>query len=948
MLRVVAFLYSLAVEPIEYILETAFCYFRSFFSGQASIPMAIVAVSLLVNLLTLPIYNAADAKQLEERNLQKKLSRGIAHIKAAFKGDERFLMLSEYYRQNHYSPLYALRSSLSILVQVPFFVAAYHFLSNCPELAGVSLGPIGDLKEPDALLPIGSLRLNLLPILMTAINIVSGAIYTRSAPVREKVQVYGLALVFLVLLYGSPSGLVFYWTLNNLFSLAKNFIQGRRNPRSWIKTLFCLALVAFCLYMAFFKPRAHLYKKFVLYAVTLAVCLLCIFSGRVKAWLARVLMQGRGIAEHDIKLFDRIFVTSCLGLFLLIGSAIPLSVLGSDPDAFSFLEGYSSPFRLFWPTFIKAAGLILLWPLFIYSLSEVKERKIMSVLSGLMFVSALLNFYTFSGDYGILSDLLVYERDDVFSTGVGVKFLNLLVLALVAVLVCVTMQKKLRKILLFIVIVLNIAVAGHALVEAGRTKRGYDIALSIVRRNEANSSVEDMEPIFTLSRTGKNVFCIMLDKATGAYLEECFREDPKLYEQYEGFVFYPNTVSYSYGTLAGFPGLYGGYEYVPAVMNQRKDVSMHDKLEEATSLLPRIFSRNGYSSVMTDIPPATLSTTKVDAYFMDKFPENIKSFVTERVYEKSWRKEHGFGVSNFQLEIDRKRFLSYSVLRACPNFLRTKMYADGSYLISYYELDNVAVAKKLQGVGESIWEASLDGTIGSYSALDYLPQLTKIVDGGDNFVFMQNQLTHRPNVLQVPEYVPVSEVTQTSSSIYAADKYYYVNMAALKLLGEWLNYLKENSAYDNTRIIISADHGSPELINKDYSCLPRGELTCLLLVKDFGSTGKLKIDDSFMTNADVPSIAVNGLISDPVNPATGNDITSFSLKSPVYGEYTDWIKALKNPNSDSFSIDEDSWYFVHDDIFKAENWGKPSSSEVYEETRKALEAQNIGFVGGGK
>jgi hypothetical protein len=36
---------------------------------------------------------------------------------------------------------------------------------------------------------------------MTLINIVSGAIYTKGFPLREKVQLYLMALIFLVLLY---------------------------------------------------------------------------------------------------------------------------------------------------------------------------------------------------------------------------------------------------------------------------------------------------------------------------------------------------------------------------------------------------------------------------------------------------------------------------------------------------------------------------------------------------------------------------------------------------------------------------------------------------------------------------------------------------------------------------------------------------------------------------
>lgn len=942
MLPVLGFLYSLTVEPIEYILETAFCYFRAFFSGRASIPMAITAVSLLVNLLTLPIYNAADARQLEERELQKKMGRGVAHIKAAFSGDERFLMLSEYYRQNHYSPLYALRGSLSILIQIPFFMAAYNFLSGCQALAGVSLGPIQNLLEPDSLVDIGKFHLNLLPVLMTTINLLSGAIYTKSAPVREKVQVYGLALLFLVLLYGSPSGLVFYWTLNNIFSLAKNFIQGRRNPARWVMSLCCLALTALCLYMAFFKPRAHLYKKLVLYAFTLVVCLSCFLWGRLRQWALRLPLPARQAGMPDARGLDRLFMLSCVGLALLVGSTVPLSVLGSDPLAFSFLEGDSSPFRMYWPTLAKAAGLFLLWPFFIYKMSSVRSRSFLSAVFAVLFLSALLNFYAFSSDYGVLSNLLVYAKDDVFETGGGIKLINLFVLILVippVLLVFSPVHKKASSALFFLLLVLDAAVAAHSVVDAVNTKQRYDAALDASRLNNA-SGTEGIRPLFTVSRKGKNVFCIMLDRATGVFLEECFREDPRLYEQYDGFTFYPNTVSFSTSTLAGFPGLYGGYEYVPAVMNLRDNLPITEKLEEAASLLPRIFARNGFSAVMTDIPAMGLNNVDGDFFFMDRYQEGIKSYLTDGAYKDKWKEEHGFGSASIQLAIDLKRFLPYSVMRAAPVFFRQKLYEAGNYLISSYHVDYEAVTLKLSG---------LEDAIGSYSTLDYLPALTEISDDGNNFTFMSNMLTHCPCVLQLPDYIPALSVSQESPSRYAANMHYYVNMAALKLLGKWLDSLKAAGAYDNTRIIISADHGCEgSQFDGGYSRLPKGEIACLLLVKDFGSHGRLKVDGTFMTNADVPSIAVSGLIDEPLNPVTGNDITKISLKNSVYGEYTDWDKALTSKKQMRLSVTEGTWYSVHDDILDSGCWGKPSSAEAYEQTRKALEAQGIGFEGGGR
>ena len=86
---------------------------------------------------------------------------------------------------------------------------------------GVSFGPIADLSKPDGMLVIGGLAINCLPILMTAINAVSSALYSRDFPLKAKIQLYAMAAVFLVLLYDSPAGLVSYWTLNNAFSLIK-------------------------------------------------------------------------------------------------------------------------------------------------------------------------------------------------------------------------------------------------------------------------------------------------------------------------------------------------------------------------------------------------------------------------------------------------------------------------------------------------------------------------------------------------------------------------------------------------------------------------------------------------------------------------------------------------------------------------------------------------------
>ena len=173
-MTILGILHKLILGPIELLLDMIFSLSLQMTGNHF---LSIVAMSLLINLLILPLYLRADAIQEEERETAARLKPGIERIKAVFSGDERFMILQTYYRQNHYKPYYVLRGSLSLLLQIPFFMAAYNFLSGLNAIQGVSFGPIANLGAPDGMLRIGRMTINLLPILMTIINIASGMVY---------------------------------------------------------------------------------------------------------------------------------------------------------------------------------------------------------------------------------------------------------------------------------------------------------------------------------------------------------------------------------------------------------------------------------------------------------------------------------------------------------------------------------------------------------------------------------------------------------------------------------------------------------------------------------------------------------------------------------------------------------------------------------------------------
>ena len=102
------YLYALVIGPLELVFKIIFSILNKY------IPLSgvnILLLSLAFSLLVLPLYMRADKIQEEAREQEDKLGPTIKHIKQYFKGDERFMILQTFYRQNNYSPLGVLKSS---------------------------------------------------------------------------------------------------------------------------------------------------------------------------------------------------------------------------------------------------------------------------------------------------------------------------------------------------------------------------------------------------------------------------------------------------------------------------------------------------------------------------------------------------------------------------------------------------------------------------------------------------------------------------------------------------------------------------------------------------------------------------------------------------------------------------------------------------------------------
>ena len=127
--------------------------------------------------------------------------------------------------------------------------------------------------------------------------------------------------------------------------------------------------------------------------------------------------------------------------------------------------------------------------------------------------------------------------------------------------------------------------------------------------------------------------------------------------------------------------------------------------------------------------------------------------------------------------------------------------------------------------------------------------------------------------------------------------------------------------YDNTRIIIVSDHAYTEkqfdnLILEDGTDLQA--YIPLLMYKDFNAD-EYSVDDTFMTNADTPFLATNGLFENNVNPFTGNTIDCIAKTSHDQMILcTDEFEGGKEQTV--FYKPGQKWYAIHNNVFDRRNW----------------------------
>ncbi len=187
---------------------------------------SIVIVTFLLRfaLLPLTIYSYSSMKKMQ------KIQPKVQKIKDRYRGklrDKRgridFEMqrkmneeIQELFKREKVSPM---GGCLPVLIQIPIFFAFFRLLSTAAELRKAEwILWIKDLSSPDPLY--------ILPIAMGVTQYIQQQMTPPTDPLQKRLFTF-FPVVFTVISFSFPSGLVLYWVASNVFTLGQSYIYDK-------------------------------------------------------------------------------------------------------------------------------------------------------------------------------------------------------------------------------------------------------------------------------------------------------------------------------------------------------------------------------------------------------------------------------------------------------------------------------------------------------------------------------------------------------------------------------------------------------------------------------------------------------------------------------------------------------------------------------------------------
>lgn len=196
-----------------------------FYKISGNYGIAIIGLTILLQIFTFPLtYNS-----LKSTLKMKKLQPQIQLLQKVYKDDPKRLNMEimNLYKEKKVNPF---GGCLPLFLQIPIFWALFTMLRNTYDLRGAKfILWIKDLSQPDKLIIPGiNFGIPVLVLLMGATMFIQQVFSGSMSDPQQKTFAIMMPIIFTILFFNFPSGLVLYWFINNLFSIAIQFVINKK------------------------------------------------------------------------------------------------------------------------------------------------------------------------------------------------------------------------------------------------------------------------------------------------------------------------------------------------------------------------------------------------------------------------------------------------------------------------------------------------------------------------------------------------------------------------------------------------------------------------------------------------------------------------------------------------------------------------------------------------
>ncbi len=554
----------------------------------------------------------------------------------------------------------------------------------------------------------------------------------------------------------------------------------------------------------------------------------------------------------------------------------PLTVYSSFPESFDFaaIDILKSNFALLFFT-------ILISSVIFFLLSRKGKRLFIITLLTLSIIS-FINSSIIPVNLGTLQMHRFSDINNLSMSNIYYILESLFILFSVFFIILILHKKNFKKII-FALILLNIVTISQSVfsnIKPNNTHSNNKSASSyLLTENTSNKNKNIKDGFISFSQEKENVVVIVLDMLQGWYLKKMLSDNPELKQDFNGFTWYPNTISITNYTSSSAPSILAGFDYTPDKLNNDKLHTLQEKITNTNNILRDKAHNNNYNFTSTTIP---YSKTDVSTY-ESNIPEwSDKWNFTKPILNIGDAKELGFSL-----------LWQNAIFYSIPLFIKPQIYNEGNWLLTYMlSNDNNKLTKH-------------------YNQLRALPYISDVNSNKSSFIFYWTNASHFPWDIIDDKGNFVANVTPYENNLWVVSK-----------IAIWLKWMKENNVYDNSKIIILSDHGirdteindtimidnpfSPKISEK----VPLKELlyfTPLMMVKDYNSKGNIKKDMRFLSNVDTYSIAFN-----ENSPLKNDSAISRILEAYYVSWKTKPLEDKKIPIIKS--------YKVKDNVYDLKNW----------------------------